>query len=107
MSYTVKYTQAQYNAKLTELEGYHSQLASHLQTMESLKSSMYQFWNDDNARKTGEALAAEIRQVKNAMTRTSDLITFYKSSVERMNAANSSAGSVVGEALDVLKKIGI
>ncbi len=107
MSVLVKYTKAQYAEKLAELEGYYSQLNTHLSTMQGLKEQMYQFWDDENARSTGNVLASEIRQVKNAMDRTNDLIIFYKGSIEKLDEANLGAGSVVGEALDILGKLGI
>ena len=107
MTFIVRYTKAQYQAKITELQGYYSQLESHLSTMEGLKEQMYQFWDDENARTTGTALASEIRQVKNAMDRTKDMLSFYKGSIEKLDAANISVGSTITEALGILGKLGI
>ncbi len=107
MAFTVKYTKSQYAAKITELDGYYSRLVSHLSTMEGLKEQMYQFWDDENARTTGTALASEIRQVKNAMERTNDMLIFYKSAIEKLDGANISVGSSVSDALSALGKIGI
>lgn len=107
MSFTVRYTKAQYTAKISELEGYYSQLESHLSTMENLKEQMYQFWDDENARTTGTALASEIRQVKNSMDRTKDMLTFYKSAIEKLDGANIAVGSTISDALGILGKLGI
>lgn len=107
MAFIVRYTKAQYQTKITELQGYYSQLESHLSTMEGLKEQMYQFWDDENARTTGTALASEIRQVKNAMDRTKDMLSFYKGAIEQLDAANISVGSTITEALGILGKLGI
>lgn len=107
MTFTVRYTKGQYQAKITELQGYYSQLESHLSNMEGLKEKMYQFWDDENARTTGTALASEIRQVKNAMDRTRDMLTFYKGAIDKLDATNISVGSTITDALDVLGKLGI
>ena len=107
MSIVVNYTKAQYVAKITELEGYYRSLESHLARMEELKSQMFNFWDDENARKTGEILAIEIRQVRNAMTRTSDLLTFFKSTVEKLDGANLNVGNVLSDALGILGGLGI
>lgn len=107
MAFTVKYTKAQYTAKISELESYYSQLETHLNTMEGLKDQMYQFWDDANARETGNALTTEIRQVRNAMDRTNDMLTFYKSAVDKLDGANLSVGGTITDALGILGKIGI
>jgi len=107
MSVMVNYTAAQYQAKITELEGYYSQLENHLSTMENLKNSMFDFWNDANAQEAGQSLAAEIRQVRNAMDRTSDMLTFYKSAVEKLDGANINVTSLLQDALSLLSGLGI
>jgi hypothetical protein len=107
MSFMVSYTKSQYEAKITELKGYYSQLEKHLTTMEGYKDSMYDFWDDENARTTGEMLAIEIRQVRNAMDRTQDMLTFYESSVEKLDGANIGVASTIQQAIAILSGIGI
>lgn len=107
MAFIIKYTKAQYTAKITELEGQYSQLESHLSTLEGYKEQMYQFWDDENARTTGQALATMVRQVKNSMDRTKDMINFYKSTIEKLDGANINVSSSISDALGVLGKIGI
>ena len=107
MAFIVKYTQAQYNAKITELEGYQSQLEQHLNRMEGLRDNMYTFWDDPNARTAGQMLGIQIRQVRNAMDRTTDLLTFYKTAVEKLDGSNLSASSMISEAISVLEGLGI
>lgn len=102
MALTVKYTQAQYQAKITELEGYYAQLEQHLTRMQELKSQMFNFWDDPNAQTTGQILAVQIRNVQNAMDRTSDTLSFYKSAIEKLDGVNISVGDLLGDALSIL-----
>ena len=41
---TVRYTKAQYMARITELEGYHGQLQQHLEKLEELREQVFVFW---------------------------------------------------------------
>lgn len=107
MAFMVNYTQAQYQAKIAELGGYHNQLQTHLETMEGFREKMYQFWDDENARTTGEMLAIQIRQVRNAMDRTSDMINFYTRSVEKLDGVNIDVGETILEAIGILSGLGI
>ena len=107
MRYCLKYTKAQYNAKITELESYQAQLGQHLGRMEGLRNNMYSFWDDANARTAGQMLGIQIRQVRNAMERTADLLTFYKTAVEKLDGANLSGSSMISEAISVLEGLGI
>ncbi len=107
MAFLVKYTQAQYEAKLAELEGYHGQLQTHLDTMEGYREKMYQFWDDENAREVGEALNLQIRQVHNAMNRTKDMIDFYTRSVTKLEGVNSAVGDAIQSAISILSGLGI
>jgi uncharacterized protein YukE len=107
MAFVIKYTKAQYEAKISELDGYRDQLQTHLDRMEGLKDQINQFWDDDNARETYRTLTTEIRQVRNAMDRTDDALNFYKSAIEKLDGANINAGSTIAEALGILGNLGI
>ena len=102
MNVVIHYTKAQYTAKITELEGYLAQLETHLSRMEGLKEKMYTFWDDDNARTAGLVLSNEIRDVKNAMDTTQEMLTFYKSAVEKLEGANIGVSDMLGELLALL-----
>lgn len=102
MSIMVKYSQAQYQAKITELEGYIAQLQQHLDTMKELREKMFQFWDDDNARLTGDVLNIQIKSVQSAMDRATDMLIFYKSTVEKMSGANLSISGMLADALGIL-----
>lgn len=107
MAVMIKYTKSQYEAKITELEGYYNQLSDHLSTMEGYKEQIFQFWDDPRGQDTAETLNKMITQVRNAMDRTSDLLTFYKSSVEKLSGADISAKSLLTDALGILGSLGI
>lgn len=107
MSLIINYTEAQYKAKIIELEGYFQQLERHLTRMEELKQGMGSFWNDENARKAGENLYSQIRQVINSMDRTQDMINFYKSSVESLTNVGTAAMADLEEALGLTSSLGI
>ena len=107
MSFMINYTKAQYEAKVSELEGYYSQLSDHLSKMEDLKNRMYQFWDDENARTTGKMLEIEIRQVRNSMERTKDILNFYKSSIAKLDSSNSAINNTLQEAISILTGLGI
>ena len=102
MSILVKYSKAQYLAKIAEIEGYHNQLKVHLERMQELKEHMFTFWNDPNAQKAGMLLANEIRAVQNAMDRTNATLSFYKTTVEKLDGADISAKELLEEAIGLL-----
>ena len=106
MAFILKYSKAQYLAKISELEGYYGQLEQHLQRMEDLKSQMFQFWNDKNAQTTGQILAIEIRSVRSAMDRTNDMLTFYRSTVEQLGGTDGAVGDILQQALSMLSGLG-
>jgi hypothetical protein len=70
--------------------------------MEGYKEQMYSFWDDENARLTGEVLATEIRQVRSAMDRTKDLLIFYQSAIDKLGGANIGVTSLIQDALGIL-----
>lgn len=104
---TVRYTKAQYMARITELEGYHGQLQQHLEKLEELREQVFVFWEDANAEKIGKILDIQIRQVQNSMDRTHDLLIFYKFAVEKLDGANLDVGQVLESALGTLAGLGI
>ena len=85
----IKYEKGIYQAKITELEGYHSQLGTHLTNLETFKSQIFNFWEDERARKTARILVEEIRDVKKIMTQTSVSITNLKNIVGKLGAVEA------------------
>lgn len=107
MAFMVNYTQAQYQAKIAMLRGYHSQLTTHLERMEGYKEKMYQFWDDENAQKTGKALMILIDCVRKSMDRTTEMIAFYESSVAKLDGVNIDVGGLIGDAIGILSGLSI
>ena len=107
MPVVLKYTKAQYQAKISELENYLAQLKDHRQKMAELKERMFNFWDDPNARKAGEALAVQIRQVDNSMMRTNDMLRFYQQSVEKLGGTDSAVGGLLEDAISILGSLGV
>lgn len=101
----VNYTQSQYNAKIAELEGYYNQLSTHLARMEDLKSRISDFWDDANGQETATILVSEIRHVQSTMDRTSEMLAFYKSTVEGLGGVNVGVSGLLNEALGLLSKL--
>ena len=107
MPVVLKYTKAQYQAKISERENYLAQLKDHRQKMAELKERMFNFWDDPNARKAGEALAVQIRQVDNSMMRTNDMLRFYQQSVEKLGGTDSAVGGLLEDAISILGSLGV
>lgn len=103
----IRYEQSQYQVKIAELEGLQSQLEQHLSNMENLKEQMFQFWNDPNAREAGEVLTILVRQVRNAMDRTTDMLAFYRSTTEKLGGVGGIATNLLSEAISILSGAGI
>lgn len=106
MAFTLKFSKSQYMAKISELEGYYAQLEQHLARMEELKSEMFNFWDDPNAQTAGQVLAIQIRSVRSAMDRTSDMLNFYKSAVEKLGGTDSAVKDLISDALNLLSGLG-
>ena len=107
MPVILKYTKAQYDAKITELQGYLNELKDHREKMVGLREQMYNFWDDPNARKAGEALNIQIRQGDNSMARTNDMLIFYQKSVEKLGGADSAVSGLLGDAISILGSLGV
>lgn len=102
MAFSIVYTKGQYLAKISELEGYYDKLNQHLERMQALKSEMYNFWEDANAQKTGLILTSEIRHVQNSMDRVHDSLSFYKSTIEKLDGTNQAIGDFLEEVIGFL-----
>ncbi len=98
----IKYTKQQYQAKVTELEGFYNQLVTHEGRMTELKSEMFQFWDDPNAQKTAQILTSQLQHVHNAMDQIAATISFYKSAIDKLSATGTIVDSILEKALGIL-----
>ena len=96
------YTKNLYETRISELERLIARLKEHLSQLEAYRDEMPQFWNDDNARKTGEALDATILSVKNAMATAESLNRTLKGVVDSLGGSNSVLQNAIQDALNLL-----
>lgn len=101
----LNYSKAQYNEKITELESYYSMLETHLSRMEELKSQMYEFWNDEDARNAARALQEQIDRVKTQMLHTSLTLTSFRTTVTEMDSTKSLVGSDLEKAISAVTSL--
>lgn len=101
----LKYSKSTYDGKITELRGYLDQLSAHKEKMESLRSQIYDFWYDHNARQVTEVLLEQIRQVENAMQRTNEMLNFYSKTVTIMGGADTAIQTELDNALKILNTV--
>lgn len=106
MSVIINYTKKDYDAKITELQGYYDLLSSHLEKLNGLKGQIFDFWNDENARKTAQTLTRMINNVEFTMNQTSETLIFYRTCVDKLSGTNASISDLLGEAFQVLGTLG-
>ena len=98
----LKYDAKLYQAKINQLKGYYDQLAAHLETMNGLRQEMFTFWDDENARTTGEVLNIEMNSVKRTMEQVNDTMIFYQNSLDKLSAKGGAVAEILSEAIGVL-----
>lgn len=96
------YTKDQYEVKVSELEGLLARLKEHLSRLQELRSQLPQFWEDDTAQKTGEALDKTIKQVIDAMNLSENLLSTYKTVIESLGGSKETLSELITDALGVL-----
>lgn len=101
----IKYDKGLYQAKITELEGYHAQLKNHLTNMEALKSKMFNFWEDEKAQSAGRLLSEEIRNVNGTMSDTAVEISVLKGTVEKMGGLDKKQEQELDNAFRALETV--
>lgn len=105
-NFIFKYTQNEYQKKVTELEDLHTELKGHLETLIDLRREMADFWRDEHAQKTGAVLDVNIQKVRNNMQTVADLIRIYKEAVSSIGGSNDIMNEVLGAAGGILDSIG-
>lgn len=107
MAVILNYTKAQYQQKINSLKTRLVNLENHLDKLETYKNQVQDFWDDDRGREVYTLLSQEIRTVTNAHTRVNDLVLEYEKMVNDLDAQNNLLKTDIGEALDLVNKIGI
>lgn len=106
MAIIINYTKKDYLAKIAELEGHEKELQTHLETMKGYKDQMFNFWDDPDAQKTGLALNNMIHQVERSMQQTQEMLTFYRSAVEKFTGVGATTDELLEKALGLLGGLG-
>jgi len=101
----VKYTTAQYEAKITLLEGYYNQLAEKKERLTELRDQLTTFWDDDNSPKVYQCLSTIIGNLNNIMVRANDVIVGTRALVQKLDGTNIEVGSMLGDALSALSSL--
>lgn len=102
MSAIINYAKKDYEAKITELESYNKLLEGHLTKMETYKSQIKEFWEDDNAETTIEILQAVIVRTKRTMSQVDDNLIFYRNIVTKMGGVGSATDDLLKTALGAI-----
>ncbi len=101
----IKYEKGVYQAKISQLEGHHGQLNTHLSNMENLRNKLTQFWDDARAQSTLKVLNEQIRAVKLTMTQTATEIAVLKSTVEKLGGLESKQDQELDTAFKVVEAV--
>ena len=105
MSVIVNYAKKDYDAKITQLEGYNNLLNEHLGKMRELKGQIKEFWSDDNTETTVMILHEMILKTERTMDDVKENLIFYRSIVDKLEGVNNSSKGVLEEALGFLKLV--
>ena len=103
--FVFNYTKDVYEAKINELTNLVARLKNHLNELENLKSEIPSFWNDDNARKSLEAINLTIQRTKSNMDIAQRLLDNFKETVANMDNSQNTLGSVIEDAVGILTGI--
>lgn len=100
------YAKHQYMAKIEALELYQNQLKSHLDTLESYREQIYDFWNDAEARKVYTTLNKTTQNVRTMMDRVTEALVMHKKNVETMDSTKSVADDVLEKGISAITSLG-
>ena len=106
MSIIINYTKQQYIAKIDELQGYYNLLEQHLNRMTTLKTEMFNFWDDPDAQKAGYVLNTMINRVQFTMDQTSEMIIFYRNAVNKFTGVGVINDELLEKAFTMLGGMG-
>lgn len=73
----LNYSRSYYEQKITALENYSRQLEQHLNTLDTLKGKIKDFWKDDDAITYMKTLNAQIGSVRRAQDMVNNLRATY------------------------------
>lgn len=103
----INYSKAVYDNKISEFESYIKRLSAHLEMLEGYREKLRNFWDDSEADRYYNVLSEQIRAVRNAMNRTTELKTIYERTSADMAKQKTLTGGLIDEAEAALKMLGI
>ena len=102
--YILKYSAGTYQRKISALEGYYSQLVTHLEQLNTLQGQMKDFW--DGSASSAEymnLISDKINEVKNRMEDCKNTNIQYQQVVDDMANAGSTVDNIVSDVKDASK----
>lgn len=103
----LKYSKAIYDSKISELESYSAQLDTHRSELEGYRERLRDIWNDEQGQRYYELLSDQIRAVKNASSRVTDLRRIYENASADLERQRSVTGDLLDEAKSILDVLNI
>lgn len=98
-----KYSKGEYEAKITTLEGYVSNLETLLSDFETKKSQISTFWDDDKAVEFTNIINTNIRNCRSSINRTNVTISQLKGTVKQMEGGDAAVGQLWDDAREVVE----
>lgn len=104
--YILKYSAGTYQRKIDALEGYYSQLGTHLDRLNALHEKMKEFW-DGSASSTEymNLIRDKIRDVQKAMDDCKNTNIQYQQIVDDLKNAGTQVDSVVSDIASATKEV--
>ena len=96
--YILKYSAGTYQRKISALEGYYSQLVTHLDQLQNLQEQMKDFWDGSASSAEYMRLIGEkINEVKNRMDDCKNTNIQYQQVVDDLSNAGSTVDNIVSD----------
>lgn len=102
--YVLKYSAGTYQRKISALEGYYSQLVTHLDQLTTLQGQMKDFWDGSSSSTEYMNLITEkINEVKDRMDDCKNTNIQYQQIVDDLANAGSTVDNIVSDVKDASK----
>lgn len=105
--FIINYTKSFYEKRISELESCYERLQKHCDNLENYKDSLYQVWDDDQARKYFQILSEQIQGVRNAAKKTEEIKRIHEEAMNQLDQLNQTADSILDAGLNMLGGLNI
>ena len=103
--YIFNYEKEKYQAKINEIEALKAKLSAHLSELMNLRDQIPQFWDDDNAYETAQALDVTIDRVKHHMNTADSVLRTLNETVAEFDRSNDGVKGLINDALALLNSV--